>query len=811
VADIFVSYTSSDRLKAFWIGQELKKLGHTPRIHEWEIPAGGNIPNWMEKRHHDADHVLLVMSRAYLTAPYSKWERHAAQWAAADERPNFALPVFIENFEAPTMLAHIKRCDLYGLSEMEARAALGAYLAPAAMPSAPIAFFGAPGTLAATANDNAGAVGVQAGSYYAISNIPFTVPRHFLGRDEDMAAIDAVLKNSNGRVAITALHGLRGVGKTTLAAAYAERHSGDYRATWWIRAETESTMRADLAGLGVGLGWVAADAAEEPALAAALQRLRDDGGGILLVYDNANNQDQIRKYLPRGGAARIIVTSNASNWRGIAVPVEIEVWPAEIGADYLTARTGRDGERVATLILSEALGGLPLAHEQAAAFCDRLGISLAGYLERFEATPAKLLDAEKDAPAEYHDRTTVTKTFALAIDEAAKLYPGAELLIVYTSMLAPEPIPLHLFSEGLEKFSEPFASLIRNGLDEAVAALRAFALIDREHISDERDHGITTDCIRLHRLVRQVAVARIPSGNDDAIRRELIEATEHVFPDETRHGVAEWARARRLDVIAAALVRKDCRLPKGSEVAAASLLAKLSFYRAKLLAAYAEAQDLSERGLSIREVVLGPDHIDTGMSHNNIGYMLHLQGEFARAKPYYERALAIVEKTLGPNHPDAASNLNNLGGLLDSQGDLVGARTYYERSLSILETTLEADHPEIAGRLNNLGYLLQRLGNLPEARALFERALRIRERRLGPNHPDTALCLNSLASLLEAEGDLAGARSYYTRSLSILEERLGLAHPYAQTIAGNAASLLDRLNLSDQATALRKKFGLEEN
>ena len=104
VADFFVSYTSKDRLKAFWIGQELMKLGHAPRIHEWEIDAGGNIPAWMEKRHHDADHVLFVISKAYLAAPYSNWERQAAQWAAADKRPNFALPVFIENCEPPTLL-----------------------------------------------------------------------------------------------------------------------------------------------------------------------------------------------------------------------------------------------------------------------------------------------------------------------------------------------------------------------------------------------------------------------------------------------------------------------------------------------------------------------------------------------------------------------------------------------------------------------------------------------------------------------------------------------------------------------------------
>jgi hypothetical protein len=34
VAEIFVSYTSSDRDWAAWIGHELIALGHTPHIHE---------------------------------------------------------------------------------------------------------------------------------------------------------------------------------------------------------------------------------------------------------------------------------------------------------------------------------------------------------------------------------------------------------------------------------------------------------------------------------------------------------------------------------------------------------------------------------------------------------------------------------------------------------------------------------------------------------------------------------------------------------------------------------------------------------
>ena len=72
-------------------------------------------------------------------------------------------------------------------------------------------------------------------------------PLHLMGRDGALAAIETALRRNEGGVAITVLHGMRGVGKTTLAAAYAEYHRCDYLATWWIRAQTERTLRADLA------------------------------------------------------------------------------------------------------------------------------------------------------------------------------------------------------------------------------------------------------------------------------------------------------------------------------------------------------------------------------------------------------------------------------------------------------------------------------------------------------------------------------------------------------------------------------------
>ncbi len=142
MANIFVSYTASDKAWAFWIAQELEKLDYNPNVHEWEISAGGNIAAWMEERLDDADHVLCVISPAYLTKDYSTWERQSGQWEAVSNRSNFVLPVFVEACKPPRLLAPLKRCELYGVEEAEARARLAEYLKPAVRPKRTNAFSG---------------------------------------------------------------------------------------------------------------------------------------------------------------------------------------------------------------------------------------------------------------------------------------------------------------------------------------------------------------------------------------------------------------------------------------------------------------------------------------------------------------------------------------------------------------------------------------------------------------------------------------------------------------------------------------------
>ena len=82
VADIFVSYTSSDREQALWIARELEALGHTPHVHEWEVKGGEDIYAWMQRRHDAADHVLCpARVTADSLATLGRADEAAALWA----------------------------------------------------------------------------------------------------------------------------------------------------------------------------------------------------------------------------------------------------------------------------------------------------------------------------------------------------------------------------------------------------------------------------------------------------------------------------------------------------------------------------------------------------------------------------------------------------------------------------------------------------------------------------------------------------------------------------------------------------------
>jgi len=118
----FISFNSADRTKAHWIAWTLKEAGHEVAVHDWEIPAGGSAPLWMNTKLAWADRLVAVISPDYVPARYSPMEWACQIWDDPDGTRGAVIPVIVRpTSKMPSLLSGLSRIDLTNCSEDEAR------------------------------------------------------------------------------------------------------------------------------------------------------------------------------------------------------------------------------------------------------------------------------------------------------------------------------------------------------------------------------------------------------------------------------------------------------------------------------------------------------------------------------------------------------------------------------------------------------------------------------------------------------------------------------------------------------------------
>jgi tetratricopeptide (TPR) repeat protein len=611
---------------------------------------------------------------------------------------------------------------------------------------------------------------------------------------------DGLAGDGMAAVLAQALYGLGGVGKTQVALEYAHSFMGEYDLIWWIAAEQAQAVSLALAELAGRLGYQGGDNAVEAA-AVALDRLRRGvGGQWLLVFDNAEEPADLEPFFP-GGIGHVIITSRNHAWARHARPVELDVFTRAESIAHLTQHVPNLDSDSADRIAA-AVGDLPLAVEQAAAWLAETGMPGALYLERLETRAADALGLSE--PLSY--AMSVATTWNLSLQRLRERSPAAVRLLQILAFCAAEPIP---------------ATLLYG--DEMNAALLPFdaALADRLALGKIIREANRLALIKVHRVGSSVQMHRLVQ----AVIRSQMTAAEQVEARHTVHTIVAGALLGRgdandpanwlvYDIIWPHL--EPSRAEECDDERTRQLLIDWARYQ-RLHGELASGLALAVRLERLWQRQLGPDHQQTLRIQHELANLLREQGRYRDARDLDAEALRRQRASLGSGHHDSLASAYALAADLRALGDFRGALALDLKAYASFREQCGLDHPRTLQAAHNLACSQRLVGDFPAARRLDEQTLELQQRVLGPSHLHTLNTATMLGLDLRETGALRESvehlRSVYEQSRTVLGDET------LQTLSAamNLAVSLRRVGELDDATRLTqdtydrylKRFGPE--
>jgi tetratricopeptide (TPR) repeat protein len=595
-----------------------------------------------------------------------------------------------------------------------------------------------------------------------------------------------------GNVALTALNGLPGVGKTALSITLA--HDPELRdhfsdGVLWAGLGPNPNMPGLLSRWGSLLGISQAQMATLSGNEAWARAIRTAIGTrkMLLVIDDAWQLEEALTVRVGGPNCAHLVTTRfpaiAAHMAvgGATMIQELNVEESLQLLDRLAPQVvSREAQRAQDLV--QAVGGLPLALTLLGNYLRKQAYSgparrITAAIERLSDAQVRLQISEPHVPVESHPSLPIETSLSLqsVIAVTDQLLPEPAQLALYTLAVFP-PKP-NTFSEEaalavtastideLDALSDA-GMLESNGerytLHQVIADYAHFRLTDDEaRKAHSRLIAYITDYVETHKkdyellqLESNTIRTALDLAYEQGQRQELVHIACDFAPFLILRGFYGQAEPHLKRAYDAAVQLGD----KEGITATLLYLGEIEQRQNN----YAQAKTYLEQGLALASQINNNEYVCKLLTE--LGMVFQEQGNFTQAEAIYQEGLTLARNIA--DNESICTLLSDLGRLNMKRGEFAQSEKYLQEGLTLAHKI--DDRERVGGLLRMLGTLEIYRGNFVQAQSYLQGSLTI-ARQLGDSEQICALLIN-LGLVAARQGKNLPAKTYYQEGLELARQ-----------------------------------------
>ena len=608
--------------------------------------------------------------------------------------------------------------------------------------------------------------------------IPSRQASDLIGRTKDLKELKERLTEEQQALL---MNGMGGVGKTTLAMAYATEYKQEYKHIAWLTLEDGldevlATHPVLGANLQLDLNGVPAD----QVTANILNNLNTLPGPNLLVLDNARQRlAQSVSKLPTPPNWQVLVTSREKIEGFTELPVDF-LNKDDAVLLFKKFNTRFEDATITTIVASVEYHTLTIEILAKASFKNRWTAE-----QTLQALPTNakahvnVPHAQNQAEALQRVRSYISRILL-----ATELTDEEIYILQYFTALPAQPIEYEILEILLLKDTLDWK-------DDFAATLEG--LYEKGFLQKD----IVADTYKIHAVLKEAVLTHHKPGLQGLLPLVKL-MTKLLYVDQAKDNPVDkfpW-------VIYGEALKESLKEEVNPEITEFWNHLALVYQD---LGRYTESADLLEKALAADLKHFEEGHPTVATRQSNLAVVYRYLSRYEEAAELLEKALEADTQHFGEGHPTVAVRQSNLASVYQDLGR-------YEEASVLLDKALEADiqhfgegHPTVAISQSNLALVYKDLGRYEEASVLLEKALEANIQHFGEAHPTVAVRQSNLATVYRNLGRNEEAAELLEKALEADIQHFGEGHPTVATRQSNLALVYRDLGRYNEAADLLEK------